>query len=133
MSRFLRDRFLGSTPRAFALAGCVVLGGALAGSGDGPRVRVVNASAGTLDGAWIVGERDSVRVPNLAPGESTDVKPDVAGEDMLMLRGTAGGRPLEAWGGNYVEGSGGYRFRAVVDSSLHVTFTFLGLNVKDYR
>ena len=122
MSHVPRPSFRAITPRAAGLAGCVLLGLALlaaagCGHGEGPRVRVVNASGRKLDELWVRTEHDSVRVPALAPGESVEVRPRVHGEDLMWITGRFGGQPIESHGGEYVEGSGGYRFRAVVDST----------------
>ena len=129
-----------STPRAAGLAGfslgaLLVVAAALApaltgcGRGDGPRVRVVNASGRRLDQLWVRTQRDSVRVPSLAPGESVEVRPRVNGEDLLWLSGRFGGRPIASSGGDYVEGSAGYRFRAVVDSAGHAEVKFIRLGI----
>jgi len=121
-------------PRAAGLAGCVFPGLALAallaagcGHGEGPRVRVVNASGRRLDELWVRTEHDSVRVPGLAPGESVEVRPRVHGEDLMWLTGRFGAQAIESHGGEYVEGSGGYRFRAVVDSTGHAELRFIRL------
>ena len=90
-------------------------------------MRVVNASGRRLDELWVRTEHDSVRVPALAPGESIEVRPRVHGEDLMWLTGRFGNQPLESHGGEYVEGSGGYRFRAVVDSTGHAELRFIRL------
>jgi hypothetical protein len=64
---------------------------------------------------------DSVHVPPLEPGASATVRARVAGEDLVLLRGRAGGRVLAPSLGTYVEAAGGYRVRAVVDSAGAVT------------
>lgn len=124
------------TPRAFVLAGCVfVLGtllGALAGGcsrGEGPRIRVVNASGQRVNGLWVRTQTDSTRVPALAPGESAEVRVRVKGEALLWVSGTVNGRPVESHGGEYVEGSGGYRFRATIDSTGGVELKFIRLAI----
>ena len=125
------------TPRAAGLAGCVLLalasltaGLALGcGRGESPRVRVVNASGRRLDALWVRTQKDSVRVPALAPGESVEVRPRVHGEDLLWITGRFGGQPIESHGGDYVEGTGGYRFRAVVDSGGHAEMRFVRLGL----
>jgi len=108
-----------------------VFGPALAGCGHGeqPRVRVVNLSGRRLDDLWVRTQQDSTRVPGLAPGDSVVVRPHVQGEDLLWISGRFAGRPIESNGGDYVEGSGGYRFRAVVDSSGHATVKFIRLGL----
>ncbi len=136
-----------STPRAGAvlragtlLAGCLFVAGVLlpaalglatagCGRGEQPRVRVVNASGRRLDALWVRTQHDSVRVPTLAPGESVEVRPRVQGEDLLWVTGRFGGRPIASHGGDYVEGSGGYRFRAVIDSAGRAQVKFVRLGI----
>ena len=136
MIRASQQWVLLSTPRALALAGCALLAftlGAVAaegcGRGEGPRVRVVNASRRRLGELWVRTQQDSVRVPSLAPGESVEVRPRVHGEDLIWLAGRFGGRPIESHGGDYVEGTGGYRFRAVIDSAGHAEMRFVRLGL----
>jgi len=123
------------TPRAAGLAGCVflalVLAAALAGCGnaEAPRVRVVNHSGRRLDDLWIRTQHDSTRVPGLKAGDSVEVRPHVHGDDLLWLTGTFAGRYIQSEGGDYVEGTGGYRFRAVVDSNGHATVKFIRLGL----
>jgi hypothetical protein len=90
-------------------------------------VRVVNASGQRLDELWVRTEHDSVRVPALAPGESVEVRPRVQGEDLMWISGRFEGRSLESNGGEYVEGTGGYRYRAVVDSAGRAELRFIRL------
>ena len=124
-----------TTPRAAGLAGCVFLGLMVAvvlsaagcGHGESPRVRVVNASGQRLDALWVRTEHDSVRVPALAPGESVEVRLRVQGEDLVWIAGRFGTQPLQSNGGEYVEGTGGYRYRAVVDSAGHAELHFVRL------
>ena len=106
---------------ALALSGC--------GRGEAPRVRVVNLSGRRLDDLWVRTQTDSTRVPSLRPGDSVEVRPRVRGEDLLWLSGRFAGRRIESSGGDYVEGSGGYRFRAVIDSSGHATVKFVRLGL----
>jgi len=127
-----RRPFRSLTPRAAGLAGCVLL--ALAtpvvtgcAHGEAPRVRVVNASGHRLDELWVRTEHDSVRVPALAPGESVEVRPRVNGEDLMWITGRFAGHSLESNGGEYVEGTGGYRYRAVVDSAGRAELRFVRL------
>ena len=132
MSHVPRLTFASITPRAAGLAGCVFLGLAIVsatgcGHGESPRVRVVNASGRRLDALWVRTEHDSVHVPALAPGESVEVRPRVHGEDLMWITGRFGGRSVESNGGEYVEGTGGYRFRAVVDSAGHAELRFIRL------
>jgi hypothetical protein len=123
------------TPRAAGLAGCVLLAcvfaPALAGCGHGeaPRVRVVNHSGQRLDDLWIRTQHDSTRVPSLKAGDSVEVRPRVQGEDLLWLSGRFEGRYIQSMGGDYVEGTGGYRFRAVIDSGGHATVKFVRLGL----
>lgn len=125
----------GRTPRALALAGCVFLLGLLLGAaagcgkGEAPRVRVVNRSAQRVSGLWVRTEKDSVRVPSLRPGESTEVRVRVQGEALLWVTGSVNGHPVESDGGEYVEGSGGYRFRATIDSTGHVDLKFIRIRM----
>lgn len=98
---------------ALAAAGCGLFGG--------PAVTVENRSPWPVDGLWVVSSVDSVRVPPLEPGASATVRARVAGEDLVLLRGRAGGRVLAPSLGTYVEAAGGYRVRAVVDSAGAVT------------
>ena len=116
---------------AVALAPCALLALLSAGCGgaDAPRVRVVNHSAHRLGDLWVRTEHDSVKVPSLAPGESVEVRPRVRGEDLLWVTGRFAGRRIESSGGDYVEGSGGYRFRAVVDSSGGVSVKFIRMGL----
>jgi len=106
---------------AFAAAGC--------GRGEQPRVRVVNLSGRRLDNLWVRTQNDSLRVPPLAPGDSVEVRPKVVGEDLLWVSGRFGGRRIASYGGDYVEGTGGYRFRAVIDSSGYVRVRFVRLGI----
>jgi len=124
------------TPRAFVLAGCVFVLGALLGAvaggcsrGEAPRIRVVNASGKRVNGLWVRTEKDSVRVPALDAGESAEVRLRVNGEALLWVSGTVNGVPLESHGGEYVEGSGGYRFRATIDSTGGVELKFIRLAI----
>ena len=133
------------TPRAAGLAGfslpgfrslartlapCALAVVLAAGCGqDGPRVRVVNQSGRHLDEIWVRTERDSVKVPPLAPGRSAEVRPRVRGEDLLWVTGRFDGQPIASHGGDYVEGSGGYRFRAVVDSGGNVDVKFVRMGL----
>ena len=123
------------TPRAAGLAGCVffalVLAAGLAGCGraEAPRVRVVNHSGRRLDDLWIRTQRDSTRVPSLRDGDSVEVRPHIRGEDLLWLSGRFAGRYIQSEGGDYVEGTGGYRFRAVVDSNGRATVKFIRLGL----
>lgn len=105
------------TPRAFALAGSLLL---LAGCEPGsPDVRIVNRSADTLTSLRIVGEKDSVRVHDVPPGATADVRAFWHGEDVVLLRGgrarRAGGEALSPMLGEYVEP--GYTLRFEVDST----------------
>ena len=132
MIRLRHTPIQSTTPRAAGLAGCVFLALAAAalpgcGHGEAPHVRVVNASGRTLDALWVRTEHDSMRVPSLAPGESVEVRPHVTGEDLMWITGRFGDRALESNGGDYVEGTGGYRFRAVVDSAGHAEIRFVRL------
>ena len=63
------------------------------------------------------------------PGESVDVKLRVKGEALLWVSGMFAGRRVASSGGDYVEGSGGYRFRAVVDSAGTVEVKFLRMGL----
>ena len=92
-------------------------------------MRVVNASGRHLDDLWVCTQHDSTRVPRLAPGESVEVRPRVRGEDLLWMTGRFAGRRITSDGGDYVEGSGGYRFRAVIDSSGRATVKFVRLGI----
>lgn len=92
-------------------------------------MRVVNASGQRLDALWVRTEHDSTRVPALAPGESAEVRPRVHGEDLLWITGRFAGRRIDSHGGEYVEGSGGYRFRAVIDSAGHAELKFIRLGL----
>ena len=117
----------------FLLAAALVLAPALplagCGRGEQPRVRVVNLSGRRLDALWVRTQWDSVRVPSLAPGESVEVRARVKGEDLLWISGRFGGRRIASHGGDYVEGSAGYRFRAVIDSAGHAEVKFLRLGI----
>ena len=92
-------------------------------------MRVVNESGQRVEELWVRTERDSVRVPPLAPGQSAEVRPRVQGEDLLWVTGSFAGRRIESSGGDYVEGSGGYRFKATVDSSGHVDVKFIRMGL----
>ncbi len=136
MSPPVRQARCSVTPRAAGLAGCAVLALALGfvaaagcGHGEGPRVRVVNASGRRLDALWVRTEHDSTRVPVLAPGESVEVRPRVHGEDVIWITGHFAGRPIESHGGDYVESSGGYRYRAVIDSAGRAEMKFIRLGL----
>ena len=113
--------------RAAALALLAAL--SLAGCG-GPtfRATVVNASRANLAELRLVGERDSTRLPELAPGDSAVVSARVRGEDAIVLRGALAGRPLVPMLAAYVEA--GYRVRLVVDSTGFVAVTALGGTVR---
>ena len=99
------------------------------GRGEAPRVRVVNQSGRRLDDLWVKTQHDSTRVPSLRPGDSVVVRPRVHGEDLLWITGRFAGRRIESSGGDYVEGSGGYRFRAVIDSGGHATVKFIRMGM----
>ena len=99
------------------------------GHGEAPRVRVVNHSGRRLDELWVRTQHDSTRVPSLKAGDSVEVRPSVRGEDLLWLSGLFAGRYIQSEGGDYVEGTGGYRFRAVIDSSGHATVKFVRLGL----
>lgn len=121
------------TPRAFALAGFALVFAFALGScagGEAPRVRVTNTSRTVLEGLWVVAGVDSVRVPALTAGRTADVSVPVRGPTRLRLGGLANGRPLGAHEALYVEGSGGYRFRALVDSGGAVTLRFVRLALR---
>jgi len=92
-------------------------------------VQVVNRSGRRVDGLWVRTQHDSVRVPALGPNESCEVRPHVHGEDLLWISGRFAGRPIDSNGGEYVEGSGGYRFRAVIDSTGHAELKFVPLGI----
>jgi hypothetical protein len=124
------------TPRAAGRAGCDFLllfallagmGASGCGHGEGPRVSVVNQSGRRLTELWICTQHDSVHVPPLAPGETVEVRPNVHGEDLLWLSGRFAGQPIESHGGDYVEGTGGYRFRATIDSAGRAEVKFVRL------
>jgi len=124
------------TPRAAGLAGFALLGAWLLGAplvgcagDDAPRVRVVNESGRRLNAIWVRTQHDSVRVPSLAPGDSVEVRPRVRGEDLLWVTGRFRGRRIDSHGGDYVEGSGGYRFRAVIDSAGRADVQFLRMGL----
>ena len=106
---------------ALALSGC--------GRGEQPRVRVVNLSGRRLDNIWVRTQGDSMRVPPLGPGDSVEVRQHVEGEDLLWITGRFAGRRIESHGGDYVEGTGGYRFRAVIDSAGRVRVRFVRLGI----
>jgi hypothetical protein len=89
----------------------------------------VNHSGRRLDDVWVRTQKDSTRVPSLRAGDSVEVRPRVKGEDLLWLSGRFRGRYFQSEGGDYVEGSGGYRFRAVIDSSGHATVKFIRLGM----
>jgi hypothetical protein len=137
---FVQSRYLKPlTPRAAGLAGCALAAALFAagmalsasgcGRGEGPRVQVVNASGRRIDALWVRSEHDSVRVPPLAPGESVEVRPRVSGEDLLWITGTFMGRRIESHGGDYVEATGGYRFRATIDSAGQAELKFIRLGL----
>ena len=114
---------------ALALPALLALASLGCGRGEQPRVRVVNLSGRRLDNIWVRTQQDSVRVPPLAPGDSVEVRPHVEGEDLLWISGRFAGRRIESHGGDYVEGTGGYRFRAVIDSAGHVRVRFVRLGI----
>ena len=105
-------------------------GGAGCGRDDAPLVAVVNTSAHRLDDLWVRTEEDSVRVPTLAPGASAEVRPRVRGATRLSVAGTFAGRRVVSDERDYVERSGGYRFRAVVDSSGRITLRFVRMDFR---
>jgi hypothetical protein len=90
-----------TAPRALALAGSL----SFATTGCAPHVRAVvsNESGSRLTGLRIVGVQDSLRVRDLAPGESVAVAAPVRGEDELVLRGRCDGRLLRPAMAAYVE------------------------------
>lgn len=99
------------------------------GHSEGPRVWVRNDSAERLADFWVCTDGDSVRVPAIEPGRSVEVRPRVRGEARLSVVGRFAGRRVESVG-DYVEGSAGYRFHAVVDSAGEVTLRFLGMSMR---
>lgn len=123
-------------PRALALAGFVFLLGALFGAfsggcgrDDSPRIQVVNESGMRVSGLWVATAKDSTRVPALGPGERTEVRVRMRGEGALRMSGAVNGRPLSPQEDLYAEGSGGYRFRATIDSSGAVQLRFVRLAI----
>ena len=92
-------------------------------------MRVVNLSGQRLDDLWVRTQHDSTPVPDLRAGDSVEVRPRVRGEDLMWISGRFAGRYIQSEGGDYVEGTGGYRFRAVVDSSGHATVKFIRLGL----
>lgn len=92
-------------------------------------MRVVNHSGVQLADLWIRTQHDSTRVPSLRAGDSVEVRPRVQGEDLLWLSGRFAGRYIQSEGGDYVEATGGYRFRAVIDSSGHASVKFIRLGL----
>lgn len=127
-------------PRSTPLAGFLLLEGLVlaatllfvavgCGRGEQPRVRVVNLSGRRLDNIWVRTQNDSLRVPPLAPGDSVEVRPRVEGEDLLWISGRFAGRRIDSHGGDYVEGTGGYRFRAVIDTAGRVRVRFVRLGI----
>jgi hypothetical protein len=123
-------RIQGAPLAGFLFAACVLaLAGFGCARGEAPRVRVVNLSGRRLDDLWVKTQRDSTRVPTLRPGDSVEVRPRVHGEDLMWVSGRFAGHRIESSGGDYVEGSGGYRFRAVIDSSGHATVKFIRLGM----
>ena len=118
---FLRASLLLAVLLPLASLGC--------GRVEQPRVRVVNLSGRRLDNLWVRTQQDSVRVPPLAAGDSVEVRPHVEGEDLLWISGRFAGRRIESHGGDYVEGTGGYRFRAVIDSAGYVRVRFVRLGL----
>ena len=114
---------------SLVLAAMLPLAAAGCGRGEQPRVRVVNLSGRRLDQIWVRTQNDSLRVPPLAPGDSVEVRPHVVGEDLLWVTGRFAGRHIDSHGGDYVEGTGGYRFRAVIDSAGRVRVRFIRLGI----
>ncbi len=102
-----------TTPRALALAGSLLC--ACGGCGPSVRVVVVNESGSQLTALRVVGVQDSMRVRDLAPGESVAVAARVRGEDEVALRGRCEGRALRPAMAAYVEPD--YRLRLAVDST----------------
>jgi len=126
---------MSDAPRVTWLAGCLFAACMLAlasggcSHGDPPRVRVVNHSGRRLGDLWVRTQHDSTHVPSLKPGDSVTVRPRVRGEDLLWISGRFAGRSISSDGGDYVEGTGGYRFRAVIDSGGHATVKFIRLGM----
>ncbi len=131
MIRGVRSRSV--TPRAPRLAGCLfaaALWWVGCSRSQGPRVWIENDSGVRLEDFWVHTDGDSVRVPAVAPGASVEVRPRVRGEATLAVVGVFAGRRVVSSEGTYVEGSAGYRFRAVVDSTGEVTLRFLGMSLR---
>ncbi len=112
-----RNRRRTRTPRALALAGSLLLGAA---AGCGPRIQVtvMDEAREPLTALRVVGQADSTRVPDVAPGASARVRVAVRGEDAIVLRGRVGHRPLSPMMAAYVEN--GWHLRLVVDSTGYV-------------
>ncbi len=100
-----------TTPRALALAGSLLL----AGCSPHATITVTNASREPLTELRVVGEADSTRVADLAPGARAVVHARIHGEDAIVLRGRIGGRPLRPSMAAYVESGIAQGF--VVDST----------------
>jgi hypothetical protein len=82
-----------------------------------------------LNYLWVRTQHDSTRVPSLKAGDSVEVRPRVKGEDLLWISGRFAGRSIQSAGGDYVEATGGYRFRAVIDSGGRATVKFIRLGI----
>ena len=113
-----------TTPRALALAGSLLF--TAAGCGPGVRVVVSNESGARLTGLCILGEKDSTRVRDLAPGESVVVAARVHGEDEIVLRGLCDGRALRPAMGAYVEPGYGVRLAVEPTGAVRVTVRSTG-------
>jgi hypothetical protein len=106
------------TPRALALAGLLLCGAA--GCSPTATARVQNDSGGRLTDLRLVGERDSTRVRDLAPGEGVLVRARIRGEDALALRGRLDGRPLQPAMAAYVEAGAALELRVDAAGTVHV-------------
>ena len=107
-----------TAPRALALAGSLLF--VVAGCAPHVRVVVANESGARLAGLRIVGVQDSVRVRDLAPGESVAVAARVRGEDELVLRGRCEARALSPAMAAYVEPDCRLRFAVDSAGAVHV-------------
>ena len=68
------------------------------------------------------------RVQHLERGTDS-LTPITPMQDRVAAWEQVSGHRIESHGGDYVEGTGGYRFRAVVDSTGHVRVRFVRLGI----
>lgn len=107
--------------RHFRSAGIIVGAWLLLSCAPAVSVTVVDSAGAPLDSLTIVGGIGTQRLRDLAPGDSLRVSFEVAGEDVLQLRGRLAGRALPRAFGCYVQPGERVRIDVLPDGSQRIT------------